>query len=239
MFPPPQRRKSRHHHEAHGRRIPRVPEAPAGHARPSGAEAGRRPRLAAGGGGFADRVYADVSGNSVAIINEEGSPRIMLAGHIDEIGVMVTHIDDEGFVYFEGVGGWDSQVLVGQRIRLLTRKGHVMGVVGKKPIHLMKNEEKDKVSKIEDLWIDVGAKDRAAAAARGVRVGDAGVIDSSLVELGDDLIASRSVDNRIGAYIVLEALRLLARTGPPPWWPPWPRAGGDRLLRRRRPYECV
>jgi putative aminopeptidase FrvX len=160
---------------------------------------------------FADSVEGDVSGNSVATLNGEGSPRIMLAGHIDEIGVMVTHIDDEGFLYFEGIGGWDPQVLVGQRIRLLTRSGDVIGVVGKKPIHLIKQEEKDKVSKIEDLWIDIGAKDRDAAQERGARVGDPGVIDAQLVELGGDLIASRSIDNRIGAFVVLEALRILSK----------------------------
>jgi putative aminopeptidase FrvX len=162
---------------------------------------------------FADEVTADVSGNSVALVSPDGAPRIMLAGHIDEIGVMVTHIDDDGFLYFEGIGGWDSQVLVGQRIRLLTRSGDVVGVIGKKPIHLMKSEDRDKVSKIEDLWIDVGAQDRAAAGARGVRVGDPGVIDAGLVELGGGLIASRSIDNRIGAFVVLEALRLLAEEG--------------------------
>jgi putative aminopeptidase FrvX len=160
---------------------------------------------------FADRVEGDVSGNSIAFLNPEGSPRVMLAGHIDEIGIMLTHVDDEGFLYFEGIGGWDSQVLVGQRIRLLTRTGDVIGVVGKKPVHLMKGEEKEKVSKIDDLWIDIGAKDRAAAVKRGVRVGDPGVIDAKLVELGGDLIASRSIDNRIGAFIVLEAMRLLAK----------------------------
>ncbi|HEX6132914.1 MAG TPA: M42 family metallopeptidase [Longimicrobiales bacterium] len=161
---------------------------------------------------FTDTLHGDVSGNSIAVVNPEGSPRVMLAGHIDEIGVMVTHIDDDGFIYFEGIGGWDPQVLVGQRIRLLTRTGEVIGVVGKKPIHLMKTEEKEKVSKIEDLWIDVGAKNRAAAGKRGVRVGDPGVIDAPLVELADGLIASRSIDNRIGAFIVLEALRLIAKS---------------------------
>ncbi|HEX2167345.1 MAG TPA: M42 family metallopeptidase [Longimicrobiales bacterium] len=160
---------------------------------------------------FADSVEGDVSGNSIAIVNPEGSPRVMLAGHIDEIGVLITHIDDEGFLYFEGIGGWDPQVLVGQRIRLLTREGPIVGVVGKKPIHLMKGDEKDKVSKVEDLWIDIGAKDRDTSAKRGVRVGDPGVIDAQLVDLGDDLIASRSIDNRIGAFVVLEALRLLSK----------------------------
>lgn len=159
---------------------------------------------------FCDRVEADVSGNSIAILNPGGSPRVMLAGHIDEIGLIITHIDEEGFLYFDGIGGWDSQVLVGQRIRLLCRSGDVVGVIGKKPIHLIRSDEREKVSKLTDLWIDVGAANRAAAVERGVRVGDAAVIDARMIRLGDRLIASRSVDNRIGAYVVLEALRLLA-----------------------------
>jgi endoglucanase len=163
---------------------------------------------------FADRVDADVAGNSFAWLNEDGAPRIMLAGHIDEIGVMITHIDDDGFLYFEGVGGWDPQVLVAQRIRLLTKKGDVLGVVGKKPIHLIKGEEKEKASKVTDLWIDIGAKNRDAVHERGVRVGDAGVIDGRMVELSEGIIASRSIDNRIGAYVVLEALRLLSEDRP-------------------------
>lgn len=163
---------------------------------------------------FADRVAADVVGNSYALLNEGGSPRVMLAGHIDEIGVMVTHIDEQGFLYFEGIGGWDPQVLVAQRIRLLTKNGPVTGVVGKKPIHLIKGEEREKATKISELWLDIGAKDRDAVISRGVRVGDAGVIDSKLVELGEELIASRSIDNRIGAYVVLEALRMLADDRP-------------------------
>ncbi len=163
---------------------------------------------------LADRVEADVSGNSIAWINEGGSPRVMLAGHIDEIGVMVTHIDEEGYLYFEGIGGWDSQVLVGQRVRVLGRETELVGVVGKKPIHLIKAEEKEKATKVQELWIDIGAPNRDAARQRGVRVGDPGVIDARLVELGDGLIVSRSIDNRIGAFVVLEALRLLAADRP-------------------------
>jgi endoglucanase len=132
----------------------------------------------------------------------------MLAGHIDEIGVMVTHIEDSGLLRFTGVGGWDSQVLVGQRIRLLTGSGEIVGVIGKKAIHVMEPEERKKVSEIKNLWIDIGAKD--ADEAKGmVRVGDVGVIDQDLVELPNGRIASRSVDNRMGAFVVLEALRLL------------------------------
>ena len=159
---------------------------------------------------FADAVNVDVAGNSAATLGK-GAPRVMLAGHVDEIGVMVTHVDDEGFLYIDGIGGWDPQVLVGQRIRFLTRSGHLVGVVGKKPIHLMKQEEKEKAIKLQELWVDVGAADRAAALEMGVRVGDPGVVDCTLVELGKGMIASRAVDNRIGAFVVLEVLRELAK----------------------------
>lgn len=162
----------------------------------------------------ADEVVTDVSGNSLATLNPGGSPRIMLAGHIDEIGLMVTHADEEGYLYFEGIGGWDPQVLVGQRVKLLSSAGDVAGVIGKKPIHLIKGDEKEKASKIEDLWIDIGAANRDAVKRRGVRVGDPAVIDAPLVELSEDLIASRAIDNRIGAFVVLEALRLLAKDRP-------------------------
>ncbi len=159
---------------------------------------------------FADEVGADVSGNSQATVNGGGAPRVMLAGHIDEIGFMVTHVDDDGFLYFDGIGGWDPQVAVGQRVILLTRAGHVRGVIGRKPIHLIKDEEKKKAAKLTDLWIDVGATSRDEVTERGVRVGDAAVVDAPVLDLGNGRIASRSIDNRIGAFIVLEALRRLA-----------------------------
>ncbi len=158
---------------------------------------------------FADRVWADGRGNGYAVL-EGGAPRVLLAGHIDEIGVMISHIDDEGYLYFSGVGGWDSQVLVGQRIRLRGRKGDVIGVIGKKPIHLMKAADREKVSTIEDLWIDIGAANKDEAREM-VRVGATGVIDAPVHEFPNGRIVSRSIDNRIGAYTVLEALRLLSQ----------------------------
>jgi putative aminopeptidase FrvX len=163
--------------------------------------------------GFADSVQADVAGNSIAAINPGGSPRLMFAGHIDEIGVMVTHIDEDGFLSFDTIGGWDHQVFVGQRVVLLGRLGQISGVVGKKPIHIMEREEREKVSKVEDLWIDIGAVSQKEAAAR-VRIGDPGVLASGVLEFPNRRLVSRSIDNRIGAYVVLEALRLLA--GPRP-----------------------
>lgn len=154
-------------------------------------------------------VSGDVHGNSIAVVNPGGTPTVMLAGHIDEIGVIVTWIDDDGFVYIGAIGGWDPQVLIGQRLRFAGRDGEVMGVVGKKPIHLMKTEDRDKASKFTDLWVDVGASNRAQAEAM-LSIGDAGVIDARTVDFPNDRIVSRSVDDRIGAFIVLEALRRYA-----------------------------
>jgi putative aminopeptidase FrvX len=159
-------------------------------------------------GKFAE-VRGDRMGNSFATIGAGGSPRVMLAGHLDEIGVMITHVDDQGLLRFTGVGGWDPQVLVGQRVRIQTKDGEVFGVVGKKAIHLMEAEERKKVSQIKNLWIDIGAKD-GDEAKKMVRVGDVGVLDQDLLELPNGRIASRALDNRMGAFIVLEALRLLS-----------------------------
>jgi putative aminopeptidase FrvX len=154
-------------------------------------------------------VRADVAGNSIAEVNAGGSPTILLAGHIDEIGLIVTYIDDDGYVYVSGIGGWDPQVLVGQRLRFLGRDGDVIGVVGKKPIHLIKSEEREKAVKMTDIWVDIGAANRAEAEGR-LAIGDAAVIDARAVEFPNDRIVSRSIDNRIGAFIVLEALRRYA-----------------------------
>jgi putative aminopeptidase FrvX len=161
---------------------------------------------------FADRTWGDVRGNAYAAL-DGGDYRVLLSGHIDEIGIMVSYVDDDGFLYFTSVGGWDSQVLVGQRIRLKGRQGDVIGVVGKKPIHLMKGDEREKVSKIEDLWIDIGAKSRAEALER-IRISTTGVIDAPVYEMPNGRIVSRSVDNRVGALTVLEALRLLSLDRP-------------------------
>jgi endoglucanase len=161
---------------------------------------------------FADSVHADVAGNSFALLDGPG-PRVLLAGHIDEIGLMVTHVDENGFLFFAAIGGWDAQVLVGQRVRLLGHQGEVVGLIGKKPIHLMKPDERGQASQIERLWIDIGASSRDEATER-VRVGCSGVIDAPLLELQNGRIASRSIDNRVGAFVVLEALRLLSQERP-------------------------
>ena len=159
---------------------------------------------------FAAEVRGDVAGNSIAVVNPGGSPVIMLDGHIDEIGLIVQYIDDDGYVYISPVGGWDPQVLVGQRIRFVGPSGEVFGVVGKKPIHLMRAEDREKASKMTDLWVDIGAANGAEARAR-LSVGDVGVIDARAMDFPNNRLISRSIDDRIGAFVVLEALRRYAQ----------------------------
>jgi putative aminopeptidase FrvX len=163
---------------------------------------------------FAGSVRADVAGNSFATLNGDGRPRVMFAGHIDEIGIMVSHIDDDGYISFDTIGGWDHQVFVGQRVQMLGREGPVAGVVGKKAIHLMEKDDREKVSKVEELWIDIGAAGRAEAESR-LRIGDPGVLAAGVLEFPNGRLVSRCIDNRIGAFVVLEALRQLA-DGPRP-----------------------
>ncbi len=143
---------------------------------------------------------------------EDGTRRLVVMGHIDEIGLIVTHIDDEGYLWFREVGGWDAQILVGQRVVLGTRDGEIAGVIGKKPIHLLREEERKKVAEVRDLHIDVGAKD-GKQARELARVGDVAVIDGAPLELPNGRLASRALDNRLGSFVALEAARLVAEAG--------------------------
>jgi putative aminopeptidase FrvX len=170
--------------------------------------------------GFA-KVSIDVVGTPLALVapkHDARSParRLLVMGHIDEIGLIVTHIDDQGYLWFGSVGGWDAQILVGQRVVLDTRLGPVAGVVGKKPIHLLREEDRKKVAEIRDLHIDIGAKDGADARER-VRIGDVAVIDADPVELPNGRLVSRALDNRLGSFVALEVARLVAEAGGSEW----------------------
>lgn len=164
---------------------------------------------------FADQVTIDVHGNSMAALHPDRRPRVMMAGHVDEIGLQITHIDDDGFLYIDEIGGWDPQVLVGQRVKILSREGDLPGVIGKKAIHLMDADDRSKASKTKQLWVDVGVSSRDEAVEMGLRVGDPMVLAQSMIELAGDRIASRAIDNRIGAFVVLEALRMLSEDPAP------------------------
>lgn len=152
------------------------------------------------------RTSEDHYGNAYAEIGPEDAPVIALMGHLDEIGLIVSHVDSEGFLAVLPVGGWDPQVLVGQRIRLLAPGGDVIGVIGKKAIHVMEADERSKASKLEDLWIDVGLPKEEVQTL--IPVGTYGVIEQGPIMVGTRVV-SRALDNRVGAFIVLEALRAL------------------------------
>src|SRR5919112_72179 len=158
---------------------------------------------------FAEVTHDTVGSTVARVKGTAGGPLLAVIGHIDEIGLIVHHIDDQGFLWFSGVGGWDPVILVGQRVEVATRDGAVSGVVGKKPIHLLKEDERKKVPELKDLHIDIGATDRDDAAAR-VRIGDVAVIAAEPVELGNDRVISRSMDNRIGCYVAYETARLIS-----------------------------
>ncbi len=160
--------------------------------------------------GFGAETWTDLHGNCFARINAGGRPRVMLAGHLDEIGFLVTYIDDDGYLAFQPVGGWDTQIPQGQRVWIQTRTERLLGVIGKKPIHLLKPEERDKVTKIEDMWIDIGARNREEAESL-VAVGDPVVLAWAPAELRNGRVVARGFDNRAGAFVVLEALRRLAQ----------------------------
>ena len=159
---------------------------------------------------FAAEVTSDTVGSSVARVPAgDGAPLMGLVGHIDEIGLVVKHITDEGVLRFGTIGGWDPQILVGQRVTVQSANGPVPGVVGRKPIHLLEEDDRKQVAKFEHMYIDIGATGRDDA-ARLVALGDPAVIAVQPVELANGRIASKAMDNRLGAYIVLEAARRVA-----------------------------
>ncbi len=157
----------------------------------------------------ADTVTTDVHGNLIFAFNPKGAPRIMLCGHCDEIGLMVTYIDNDGFIYVDSIGGVDPNILPGQRV-IIHGKKDVFGIVGKKALHLTKKEEQGKNKKMEDLWIDTGAKDKKSI-EKTVSVGDAITLEAGYRDLQNGLAVARGFDDRIGAFAVAEAFRMLAR----------------------------
>ncbi len=164
---------------------------------------------------FAEVTHDTVGSTVARVAGTGGGPVLAIMGHIDEIGLIVHHIDDDGFLWFTSVGGWDPTILVGQRLEIATRNGPVTGVVGKKPIHLLNEEERRKAPELKHLHIDIGAKDGDDARSI-VRVGDVAVIAGEPVELVNDRVISRSMDNRLGCYVAYEAARLVAEAGGAP-----------------------
>jgi putative aminopeptidase FrvX len=157
---------------------------------------------------LAHDLRTDRHGNVIAVLNPEGQPRIMLAGHCDQIALMVQHIDDAGFLFVQPIGGWDMQILLGQKMTVWTKDGPVAGVVARKAPHLLTNEERIKVPQFTDIWVDIGAKDKKDAEAL-VTHGDTVTFDLSLREMRNGLVNSPGLDDKVGVWTVMETLRLL------------------------------
>ena len=166
--------------------------------------------------GVADEVLTDVMGNVMARIpGPDGAPRVMLAGHCDEIGFMVKFIDDNGFLFFAPIGGVDAHLVPGQRVYVHTSSGPVLGVVGKKPIHMMEPKDRETVVKFKNQFIDLGCADRKAAEAL-VSVGDPVTFAVGLERLQEDRVTSRAFDDKMGAFIVARVLQEVRQRGAAP-----------------------
>jgi len=161
---------------------------------------------------FAEATETDAYGNAVAWLNKGGSPRLMLAGHADEIAMSVNYINAEGYLYVRRMGGIDPAITKAQRIVIHTRNGPVKGVVGNAAIHLQKTDGEPKPPKIHDLFIDIGVSSRKEA-EKLVRIGDPITLADQFELLRNDLAIARAFDNRIGTFAVIEALRLLSESG--------------------------
>ncbi|HAY82004.1 MAG TPA: hydrolase [Planctomycetaceae bacterium] len=155
---------------------------------------------------FADEVTTDLHGNVIACKNPGRPLRIMLAGHCDQIGMLVSHIDEQGFLYAQPIGGWDPQQLVGQRMVVWTEAGPVPAVIARKPIHLLNDAERKQVVKLQELWLDIGAADKAEA-REVVRIGDPVTLDLGFCALRNELANAPGMDDKTGLWVVLEALR--------------------------------
>lgn len=164
---------------------------------------------------FADSVNLDSHGNLIArlkpnksVQSENPPQRIMLAGHCDQLGLMVQFIDDQGFLYVQPVGGWDLAIVLGQRLTLWTHSGPITGVCSRKAPHLMSQEERNKLPQWHDLWIDIGAKDRKEAEELA-QPGDVLTAALGLHRLRNNLVCGPGIDDKVGVWVVFEALRLL------------------------------
>ncbi len=157
---------------------------------------------------WVDGIQTDRLGSLMAIRNPGGSPRILLDAHPDEIGFVVKHIDERGFLFVERVGGWDVEILVAQRVRVQTAHGPIPGVFGKKAIHLMDDEERKKKSEFHKVWVDIGARD-GAEARELVAIGDPVTLEASFVPARNGMAFAKTFDDRAGLFVMAETLRLL------------------------------
>lgn len=160
---------------------------------------------------YADEVYTDNLGSLIAKkTGDENGPKIMVAGHLDEVGFMVTRIDKNGFLYFQTIGGWWSQVMLAQRVTIKTKNGNLTGVIGSKPPHILSPEARKKPVEIKDMFIDIGASSKEEAETFGVRPGDSVIPYFEFTQMNNEkMLLAKAWDNRIGCAIAIEVLKQL------------------------------
>ena len=158
---------------------------------------------------YTDELRTDVHGNVIASLNPGGNPRVMLTAHCDELGFLVRYIDDKGFIYFAPIGGYDPSTLPGERVQIHTDQGAILGVIGRKPVHLLQGEERSKAPKISELWIDIGVTAREKVQEL-VPIGSIATRAAQLEPLHGDLVVSRALDDKAGVFAVIEATRRIS-----------------------------
>ncbi len=159
---------------------------------------------------FADTVMTDVMGNTIGAINCKSAFKVMLAGHYDEIGFQVVHISDEGYLYIRNVGGIDRVTVPGTEVEVINSNGVILGIIGKKPIHLVKEKERDQCPELKDLWVDIGVENKKEA-EKLVNIGDPVTVKPNYKILGKHKIMSKGMDDKIGAFVVAETLKVLSK----------------------------
>ena len=161
---------------------------------------------------FSDHLHTDLHGNVITSVNPDAKLRVMFAGHADQIGLIVTYINDNGFIYTSPIGGWDPQQLVGQRMTIHTQGGPVAAVLARKPIHLLEPKERKQVVKQKELWLDIGAKDREEAAAI-IQIGDSVTLELGYQKMRNNLANSPGMDDKTGLWVCIEAARRAKQRG--------------------------
>ncbi|HKV01665.1 MAG TPA: M42 family metallopeptidase [Ktedonobacteraceae bacterium] len=175
---------------------------------PSGFEQPVQAVIRAEIGQYSDEVRTDVHGNVIATLNPNGNPRVMLTAHCDELGFLIRYIDEEGFLYFAPIGGFDPSTLPGERVLVHTPAGSIPGVLGRKAIHLMDSDERSQAPKLANMWIDIGASSRKEAQEL-VPIGSTATRAAQLEILRGDLVVSRALDDKSGVFAIVEAMRRL------------------------------
>jgi putative aminopeptidase FrvX len=158
---------------------------------------------------FCKNITKDSHGNLTAVLNPDNEKSILIVGHSDEIGLIVNFVNDEGFIYVQSVGGIDPEILASHRVRIITKKGVVNGVIGRTSLHL-KSDDNKKTVKLHDVWIDIGAKNKKDA-MEYVSMGDPVIFGEDFTQLAGDMASARCWDNRVGIYVVAEVIRNLSK----------------------------